>query len=66
MKRKYSLPTKDCCYIYVSKDLRTKIKKHLKKLQEQENKKRGRKANTLTFSWASKHYAKNGGTNKWF
>lgn len=65
MRSKYSLDTKDCCYIYVSKELKKKITKHKNKLQLEENRKKGRKAQTITFSFASKHFAKNGGKNKW-
>lgn len=63
-KNKFTIKTKDCCYIYVSKDLKKEILKVKKKLQMEENKKRGRKAETVTLSYASKILAKGG--KKWF
>ena len=65
MSRKFSLDKKKCCYCYISKDLKTAIDKHKRKLQKEENAKRGRKAESVTFVFASKDFIK-GGFKKWF
>lgn len=66
MKSKFSLSSKECCYSYISKDLKKAIEKHKKELQTEENKKHGRKANAVTFSFASKSFAKTKRSKKWF
>lgn len=65
MKSKYKLPTSKCCYIYVSKDLKKVIDKHKVTLQKEENADKGRKAEHVTFSFASKDFLK-GVKKKWF
>jgi len=64
MKSRYSIPCSKCCYAYISKDLKKAIKKHKDKLQKKENETKGRKAQTVTFSFASKDFIK-GGKRRW-
>ncbi len=63
MRLKFSLPTNKCCYSYISKDLKKAIEKHKNKLQKEENNKYGKKAKSVTFSFASKDIVRG---KKWF
>jgi hypothetical protein len=65
MKSKYKIPTSKCCYAYISKDLKKAIEKHQAELQRKENKDNGRKAQVVTFSYASKDFI-GGFKRKWF
>lgn len=58
MKSRYSIPTSNCCYCYISKNLKKEITKHQKELQKQENNKFGKKSQRVTFSFASKNFIK--------
>lgn len=65
MKSKYVIPTNKCCYAYISKDLKKAIEQHQKQLQRDENAKNGKKAQSVTFSFASKDFIR-GFKRKWF
>ena len=59
------LSSSKCCYSYISKDLKKAIERHQKDLQKEHNSKYGRKAGSVSFSYASKDFLK-GVKKKWF
>lgn len=63
---KYTLAKNKCCYSYIPKTLRNEINKLKKELQQEENKKKGKKALTVTFTYAGAEYVKKKRGRKWF
>jgi len=65
MISKFRLNKDKCCSCYIPKSLKNEINKLKKELQKEENKKKGRKAHTVTFAFAAQEFAKRG-KKKWF